>query len=126
MKQLWFVIGSQHLYGDETIRQVADHAAEMAEYFNEKLPYEVILKPIATTSDIITSIMKEANASDDCIGIITWMHTFSPSKMWITGLNIIEKPILHLHTQYNEKIPYDSIDMDFMNLNLFIAQSFNR
>ncbi|MBR3714887.1 MAG: L-arabinose isomerase [Clostridia bacterium] len=117
MKQLWFVIGSQHLYGDETIRQVADHAAEMAEYFNEKLPYEVILKPIATTSDIITSIMKEANASDDCIGIITWMHTFSPSKMWITGLNIIEKPILHLHTQYNEKIPYDSIDMDFMNLN---------
>ena len=102
MKQLWFVIGSQHLYGDETIKQVAVHAQEMSEYFNEKLPYKVVLKPVATTADIITSIMKEANASDECIGIITWMHTFSPSKMWITGLNIIEKPIFGAGKRYND------------------------
>ena len=78
---------------------------------------EIIWKPVVTTSEEITKVMKEANADDSCIGIITWMHTFSPSKMWIAGLNLLQKPILHLHTQYNEKLPYSSIDMDFMNLN---------
>lgn len=117
MKQVWFVVGSQELYGEETLKQVAAHAKEMTEFFNQKFDCSVILKPTATSADTITKIMREANGCEDCIGIITWMHTFSPSKMWISGLNILTKPILHLHTQYNEKIPYDTIDMDFMNLN---------
>jgi L-arabinose isomerase len=116
-KQIWFITGSQHLYGKETLNQVAQNSKEIVEFLNKNAKLEIVWKPTVTTSDEITSIMKEANQDETCIGIITWMHTFSPSKMWITGLNIITKPILHLHTQYNEKLPYSKIDMDFMNLN---------
>lgn len=114
---LWFVTGSQHLYGEETLRQVAEDSKEMAEYLDGRLECQIVWKPTVTTADEITAVMKEANADENCMGIITWMHTFSPSKMWVRGLNIIDKPILHLHTQYNEALPYDTIDMDFMNLN---------
>ena len=116
-KQVWFVTGSQHLYGDEALRCVESDSKEIAEYLNKKAKCSIVFKPVVTTSDNILKLMKEANACDECIGIITWMHTFSPSKMWIAGLGILQKPVLHLHTQYNEKLPYSTIDMDFMNLN---------
>lgn len=121
LKQLtfWFVTGSQHLYGPETLNQVADHSKEIVNAFNgnDALPYTVVFKPVRTTPEEIRSICMEANGDPACAGIITWMHTFSPAKMWIAGLSILNKPLLHLHTQYNRDIPWDSIDMDFMNLN---------
>jgi L-arabinose isomerase len=117
MKQIWFITGSQNLYGEETLRQVAEDSKAMTAFLNTKLICELVYKPVVKSPEEITEIMKSANKDDDCIGVITWMHTFSPSKMWISGLNIITKPILHLHTQFNLAIPYDSIDMDFMNLN---------
>jgi L-arabinose isomerase len=117
--EYWFIVGSQDLYGEETLKQVATHAKVMADEFNKDslLPGTVVLKPAAITPQAIRGLFEEANASRDCAGIITWMHTFSPSKMWIQGLGINRKPLLHLHTQFNRDIPWASIDMDFMNLN---------
>lgn len=117
--EVWFVTGSQHLYGEETLQQVDQHSKIMAEWFNNspKIPVRVVFKPVVKSAEEITAICKEANNTPNCVGIITWMHTFSPAKMWINGLNILALPILHLHTQYNRDIPFADIDMDFMNLN---------
>ncbi|MDR1956261.1 MAG: L-arabinose isomerase [Treponema sp.] len=115
----WFIVGSQDLYGEETLRQVADHARIMADALNADpvIPGTVVLKPVGKSAEGIRKLFEEANAASECAGIITWMHTFSPSKMWIGGLGINTKPLLHLHTQFNRDIPWASIDMDFMNLN---------
>ncbi len=117
--EVWFVTGSQHLYGPETLKKVAQHAQEMAQWLTQsgKLPVAIIFKPVVTTPDAITEICREANNSSACIGLVTWMHTFSPAKMWIAGLNLLRKPFVHLHTQYNRDLPWSEIDMDFMNLN---------
>ena len=117
--EVWFLTGSQHLYGEETLKQAAAHAEEIASHLNHsaQIPVTVVYKPIVKTSEEIFAAIADANHSPSCIGIITWMHTFSPAKMWIRGLNILQKPLLHLHTQYNRDIPWDAIDMDFMNLN---------
>ena len=118
-KEFWFVVGSQHLYGEEALQEVRDHAEEMVKSLNDssKLPYPVVLQELAVTADTITKIMKEVNYRDEVAGVITWMHTFSPAKMWIRGTKLLQKPLLHLATQYNEQIPWETIDMDFMNLN---------
>lgn len=119
-KEFWFVVGSQHLYGPEALEEVKQHAREMVRVLNESghLPYPLVFQEeLAVSSDTITRIMKEVNYRDEVAGIITWMHTFSPAKMWIRGTSLLQKPLLHLATQYNESIPWDSIDMDFMNLN---------
>ncbi len=113
----WFVVGSQDLYGEEVLKTVAERAAEMAAEMSKGLPYELIYKVTAMSNAQITSIIKEANYDDSCAGIITWCHTFSPSKMWINGLASLQKPYCHFATQYNKEIPNDDIDMDFMNLN---------
>lgn len=117
--EVWFITGSQHLYGEETLKQVADHSERIARGLNDapQIPVQVVFKPIVKTTEEIYQIIQEANVASNCIGIITWMHTFSPAKMWINGLKILKKPLLHLHTQYNQDIPWNSIDMDFMNLN---------
>jgi L-arabinose isomerase len=117
--EFWFVVGSQDLYGEETLRQAAEHARIMADELNGDplIPGTVVLKPVAKSPGEIRRLFEEANAASACAGIITWMHTFSPSKMWIGGLGINKKPILHLHTQFNRDIPWADIDMDFMNLN---------
>ncbi len=117
--EVWFVTGSQSLYGDETLRQVAGHSQEMAQGLSHsaQIPVSVIFKPVVTDSEAIYNLCLEANASSACVGLITWMHTFSPAKMWIAGLTILKKPFMHLHTQYNREIPWADIDMDFMNLN---------
>lgn len=116
-KVFWFVVGSQHLYGEEVLQQVSDHAKEIVAGLNEKAPFEIVLKDIVKTADEITAVVKKANYQDDVAGIITWMHTFSPAKMWIQGMKLLQKPLLHLATQFNESIPWETIDMDFMNLN---------
>nr|WP_319397354.1 L-arabinose isomerase [uncultured Carboxylicivirga sp.] len=117
--EIWFVTGSQHLYGPKTLEQVAEHSKEIAAAFDAStdIPVKVVVKPTGTGSKEIHRICKDANSDDNCIGVITWMHTFSPAKMWIHGLQELRKPILHLHTQYNKEIPWNDIDMDFMNLN---------
>jgi L-arabinose isomerase len=117
--EFWFITGSQNLYGEETLRQVKNHSEAIVKGLNDSqfVPCTVIYKPVVTSSDEITQIIKEANYNNNCIGIITWMHTFSPSKMWINGLSILNKPYCHLHTQFNRVIPNEGIDMDFMNLN---------
>lgn len=117
--EAWFITGSQHLYGDETLKQVAAHAKEISEFLNrsKSIPFKVVFKPVLTDPDSIYQLCLEANAAKNCIGIIAWMHTFSPAKMWIGGLKTLQKPMLHLHTQYNRDIPWSTIDMDFMNLN---------
>ncbi|GAB2559128.1 L-arabinose isomerase [Spirosoma areae] len=117
--EIWFVTGSQHLYGEETLRQVDDHSQIIAEFLNQdpQIPVRVLFKPVVKTPDEIYAICQEANVAPTCVGIITWMHTFSPAKMWIRGLTILKKPLLHLHTQFNRDIPWENIDMDFMNLN---------
>lgn len=117
--EVWFVTGSQDLYGEETLKQVATHATEIARSFDQhpKIPVQIVFKPILTTPDAIYQLCLAANSTENCIGLICWMHTFSPAKMWIRGLKILHKPFLHLHTQYNRDIPWASIDMDFMNLN---------
>ncbi|WP_149094981.1 L-arabinose isomerase [Paenibacillus terrae] len=117
--KFWFATGSQHLYGPETLDQVQEHSRQIVEGLNQSghLPFEVVLKPVLTNSDAIRRLIIDANGDDLCAGIITWMHTFSPAKMWIAGLTRLAKPLLHLHTQFNRDIPWDSIDMDFMNLN---------
>ncbi|MBN8686909.1 MAG: L-arabinose isomerase [Chitinophagales bacterium] len=116
---VWFVTGSQHLYGEETLQQVDEHSAKIADTFNtsKHIPVQVIFKPVVKTPEEIFNLINAANNDSNCIGIITWMHTFSPAKMWINGLKILRKPMLHLHTQFNRDIPWSSIDMDFMNLN---------
>lgn len=115
----WFVTGSQHLYGEEALKKVSDDSNKMVADLNEanSLPYKVVLKPVMTTADAISKLCKEANSDEYCAGIITWMHTFSPAKMWISGLSQLNKPMLHINTQFNKNIPWDTIDMDFMNLN---------
>ena len=116
---VWFVTGSQHLYGQRTLEQVAEHSREIAGFLGQSAhtPVKVVFKPVLTTPEDIRRLCLEANSSDACAGLITWMHTFSPAKMWIAGLTLLKKPILHLHTQYGREIPWAQIDMDFMNLN---------
>ncbi len=117
--EVWFITGSQHLYGPKVLEQVAANSQEIAAHLNEStnVPVSVVFKPVVKTADEITALCQEANTSPNCIGLITWMHTFSPSKMWATGLQILNKPFLHLHTQFNREIPWKDIDMNFMNLN---------
>ena len=117
--EIWFITGSQHLYGPETLAHVAAHSEEIAKSFDAdpRIPCTVVFKPVVKTADEITQACEAANANPRCAGIITWMHTFSPAKMWIAGLSLLRKPLLHLHTQYNRDIPWETIDMDFMNLN---------
>lgn len=117
--EVWFITGSQHLYGEATLKKVADHSQEIAREMTQsgKLPIKVVYKPVVTTPDAVTAICREANNAPNCVGLITWMHTFSPAKMWIAGLNALDKPFVHLHTQYNRDLPWADIDMDFMNLN---------
>jgi L-arabinose isomerase len=117
--EVWFVTGSQHLYGPKTLEKVAEHSRQMAEAFNlsGKIPAKVVFKPVLTTPESIRELCLEANSTRNCIGLITWMHTFSPAKMWISGLGLLKRPFVHLHTQFNREIPWSEIDMDFMNLN---------
>ncbi len=116
-KQIWFITGSQDLYGDEVLATVAKDSKEMVEFINEKTEFTVVWKETVRNPEEIYNVMNAANAEENCIAIVTWMHTFSPSKMWINGLSILNKPVLHLHTQYNKEIPWNEIDMDFMNTN---------
>ena len=117
--EVWFVTGSQHLYGPETLDKVTEHSQEIAQALSRStaIPVNVVFKPVLTTPDAIHQLCLEANSASSCIGLITWMHTFSPAKMWIAGLKAFKKPFVHLHTQYNREIPWGEIDMDFMNLN---------
>ena len=117
--KFWFCTGSQDLYGDECLQKVAEHSQIIVNELNKSgiLPYEVVWKPTLITNEVIRKTFNEANADEECAGVITWMHTFSPAKSWILGLQEYRKPLLHLHTQFNEEIPYDTIDMDFMNEN---------
>jgi L-arabinose isomerase len=117
--EVWLLTGTQHLYGEKTLKQVQDHADAIANSLNENplIPVRVIGKSFVSTPEEITKACTEANNQSSCIGLIVWMHTFSPAKMWINGLKILRKPIIHLHTQFNRDIPWESIDMDFMNLN---------
>ena len=118
-RELWFLTGSQHLYGDETLKQVAEDSRKIAEFLDRsgKLPVRVVWKPTLTGPDEILNTCIEANSATQCVGVVTWMHTFSPAKMWIAGLTRLEKPLAHLHTQFNRELPWAQIDMDFMNLN---------
>ncbi|MFQ3620352.1 MAG: L-arabinose isomerase [Spirochaetales bacterium] len=116
---VWFLTGSQHLYGEETLKQVDVHSKQMVDALNadSRFPCKFVWKPVLKTPAEILKLFEEVNADPSCVGVITWMHTFSPSKMWIRGLSVNRKPLLHLHTQFNREIPWDTIDMDFMNLN---------
>lgn len=116
--KFWFVVGSQSLYGEDTLEKVEINAKDIVNNLNDSdfIDEEIIFKSVATTSEEITEIMKEANYKDEVAGVITWMHTFSPAKMWINGTKILQKPLLHFATQYYESIPWESIDMDYMNL----------
>ena len=117
--EVWFITGSQHLYGEETLKKVAEHSQEIATSLDRssQIATKVIFKPVVKSTEEIFALCQEANSSKNCIGVIAWMHTFSPAKMWIRGLKILNKPLLHLHTQFNRDIPWKDIDMDFMNLN---------
>ncbi|HET7726847.1 MAG TPA: L-arabinose isomerase [Candidatus Limnocylindrales bacterium] len=117
--EVWFVTGSQHLYGPDALRTVEEHARGIAAALGESphIPVRVVSRPLLTEPDGILRLADEANSAPQCIGLVTWMHTFSPAKMWIAGLQALRKPFLHLHTQYNREIPWAEIDMDFMNLN---------
>jgi L-arabinose isomerase len=121
LKQLevWFVAGSQHLYGDEILKNVASHAEEIAKSFddNSDIPVKVKYRSVVTNPEQFWSLSREANAASNCIGLLVWMHTFSPAKMWISGLKSLNKPFVHLHSQYNTEIPWGEIDMNFMNEN---------
>ncbi|WPU95051.1 L-arabinose isomerase [Mucilaginibacter sabulilitoris] len=116
--EVWFITGSQDLYGEETLKQVAEHSQQITAGLDNsgKIPVRIVYKPVVKSTDEIYTTLQQANVAENCIGIITWMHTFSPAKMWIRGLSILKKPMLHLHTQFNRDIPWSSIDMDFMNL----------
>ncbi len=117
--EVWFVTGSQHLYGEETLKKVAEHSQNISTAFDQasQIPVHVVYKPIVKSAEEIYNVCVEANITRNCVGVITWMHTFSPAKMWINGLKILHKPLCHLHTQFNRDIPWNEIDMDFMNLN---------
>ena len=117
--EVWFVTGSIELYGPETLDQVAEQSRKVAERIADdaQVPVRVVWKPVLTSSDAIKRLFLEANTADNCVGVIAWMHTFSPAKMWISGLDALQKPLLHLHTQDNVELPWSTIDMDFMNLN---------
>lgn len=116
--EVWFVIGSQHLYGQRTLQQVKEQAEKVVSSLNlAGLPVKLVQKPLATTPDEITALCRDANYQDSCLGLLVWLHTFSPAKMWINGLRRLEKPLLQFHTQFNAQIPWDTMDMDFMNLN---------
>ena len=117
--KFWFCTGSQDLYGDECLRKVAEHLKIIVEELNKSgvLPFEVVWKPTLITNELIRKTFNDANADENCAGVIAWMHTFSPAKSWILGLKEYRKPLCHLHTQFNVEIPYDTIDMDFMNEN---------
>ena len=117
--KFWFCTGSQDLYGDECLSHVAAHSKEIVECLNKsgKLPFEVVWKPTMITNEVIRRTFNEANNDPTCAGVITWMHTFSPAKSWILGHQELRKPLCHLHTQYNREIPYETMDMDFMNEN---------
>jgi len=117
--EVWFITGSQHLYGEETLKKVAEHSQQIASGLDSsgQIPVRVVYKPVVKSTEEIYETLLQANIAENCIGVITWMHTFSPAKMWIRGLSILKKPLLHLHTQFNRDIPWSSIDMDFMNLN---------
>jgi L-arabinose isomerase len=118
-QEVWFLTGSQHLYGDETLKRVARNSQQIAEALDRsgKLSAKVVWKPVLTGPDAIQNVCVEASAAPECVGVITWMHTFSPAKMWIAGLTRLDKPLAHLHTQFNRELPWSQIDMDFMNLN---------
>jgi L-arabinose isomerase len=117
--EVWLLTGSQHLYGEDVLRRVADQSARVVNALAaaNAIPVQVTGRPVLTTADAIRRACLEANADDRCIGVVTWMHTFSPAKMWIAGLSALQKPLLHLHTQHNLALPWAEIDMDFMNLN---------
>ena len=117
--EVWFAAGSQHLYGPEALTKVAENSQKIAEALGQEaaVPVRIVFKPVLTTPDEIRALCREANGVESCIGLIFWMHTFSPAKMWIAGLQSLTKPFLHLHTQFNRELPWSSIDMDFMNLN---------
>jgi len=117
--EVWFVTGSQHLYGEETLKQVAEHSQTIAKSLSQakQIPVNVVFRPTVKSPEEIYATCQEANTTTNCIGIIAWMHTFSPAKMWIGGLRTLQKPLVHFHTQFNRDIPWDTIDMDFMNLN---------
>jgi L-arabinose isomerase len=117
--EIWFITGSQHLYGQETLDQVAENSRQVVAGLNASgnIPVKIVFKSVLTTPDAIRQLCLDANLSENCVGLITWMHTFSPAKMWIAGLSLLKKPFLHLHTQFNREIPWADIDMDFMNLN---------
>jgi L-arabinose isomerase len=117
--EVWFVTGSQHLYGEETLKEVASHSHEIVHGLADlpRTPVSVVFKPVMTTPESILELCLAANSARNCVGMIAWMHTFSPAKMWIAGLKVLQKPFAHLHTQYNRELPWSTIDMDFMNLN---------
>ncbi|HTE31863.1 MAG TPA: L-arabinose isomerase [Chryseolinea sp.] len=117
--EVWFITGSQSLYGEETLKQVAEHAQQIARSLDNsaEIPVKVVWQPVLKTPEETYAICQQANSAPSCIGLIAWMHTFSPAKMWIGGLKILHRPLLHLHTQFNRDIPWSTIDMDFMNLN---------
>src|SRR5438067_6758087 len=117
--EIWYLTGSQHLYGEAALRKVASNSQHITEELGNagRLPLKLVFKPVLTTPDEIRNMCLEANNAANCAGVILWMHTFSPSKMWIGGLSLLRKPFLHLHTQFNRDLPWGTIDMDFMNLN---------
>ena len=117
--EAWFVTGSQHLYGPDVLHTVEEHARRIAECLEESadIPVRIVAQRVVTTPDEIARMLAAADASDACIGVVAWMHTFSPAKMWIGGLTNLRKPLVHLHTQFNRDLPWAQIDMDFMNLN---------
>lgn len=117
--EVWFITGSQHLYGEETLKKVAEHSEQISKSMDHsrQIAVKILFRPVVKSPEEIYAVCQEANSSKNCIGLIAWMHTFSPAKMWIGGLRILNKPLLHLHTQFNRDIPWGEIDMDFMNLN---------
>ena len=117
--EVWFVTGSQHLYGPRVLEKVAAHAGQIAGALGaaSSIPVKIVPRRVITTAADATALCQQANTNPQCIGLITWCHTFSPSKMWINGLSVLQKPLLHFHTQFNQDIPWSAIDMDFMDLN---------
>ena len=116
--EVWFFTGSQDLYGDEALRQVAANAERVVEALDaaSAIPVRIVVRPVLKSADSIVAACREANAADACVGVIAWMHTFSPARMWIAGLQALQVPLLHLHTQFNRDLPWGEIDMDYMNL----------
>src|SRR5688572_7712967 len=115
--EVWFLTGSQDLYGPDTLDQVAEQSRAIADRLSAQLPVNVVWKPVLLDAGSIHRQMLDANSDPSCVGVIAWMHTFSPAKMWIAGLDALQKPLLHLHTQAGVALPWSTIDMDFMNLN---------